>query len=306
MLVIIMIGPSGSGKSTRTEELKKKNKELQIIGRDKIRSLFNRTYTLNGEEFENMVTIIEENMIKTLVQNKISFIIDNTNLKIETIEKYIELIKDINSEYSIFLEIMDVSLKECFDNNHKKSSGKIEEHIIEKQFQLYKNNFNDYWNTLNIVDKLEKEKYVPDILNEKAVIFDMDGTLSFPDERKWFDYSLIPFDKTYDKIIYLISLFKKDNYKIIIVTARENKIVDNKTVKELTVDWLNDNKIYFDEIFIREFEDSRKDAVVKKEIFNKHIRNKYNVQYVLDDRYSVVKMWRKLGLTCLQVKEGDY
>lgn len=30
------------------------------------------------------------------------------------------------------------------------------------------------------------------------------------------------------------------------------------------------------------------------------------VEIVFDDRNSVVKMWRLLGLTCFQVAEGDF
>ena len=32
----------------------------------------------------------------------------------------------------------------------------------------------------------------------------------------------------------------------------------------------------------------------------------YNVKFVLDDRNRVVEMWRSLGLTCLQVADGDF
>ena len=36
------------------------------------------------------------------------------------------------------------------------------------------------------------------------------------------------------------------------------------------------------------------------------IKDKYQVDYVLDDRNQVVEMWRSLGLTCLQVADGDF
>jgi len=42
-------------------------------------------------------------------------------------------------------------------------------------------------------------------------------------------------------------------------------------------------------------------------MFETHIRNKYFVEMVIDDRDQVVAMWRKeLGLTCLQVDYGDF
>jgi hypothetical protein len=52
--------------------------------------------------------------------------------------------------------------------------------------------------------------------------------------------------------------------------------------------------------------DNRKDSVVKEEIFNEHIKPNFIVEFVLDDRNQVVEMWRKLGLTCLQVADGNF
>lgn len=52
--------------------------------------------------------------------------------------------------------------------------------------------------------------------------------------------------------------------------------------------------------------DYRKDTIIKREIYEKEILNKFNVLFVLDDRDCVVEQWRDMGLTCLQVAEGDF
>jgi hypothetical protein len=53
--------------------------------------------------------------------------------------------------------------------------------------------------------------------------------------------------------------------------------------------------------------DNRKDSIVKRELFDTHVRNKFYIDFVLDDRDQVVDMWRNdLGLTCLQVDWGDF
>ena len=51
---------------------------------------------------------------------------------------------------------------------------------------------------------------------------------------------------------------------------------------------------------------NEKDSIIKKRIYEDHIKGKFNVEFVLDDRNQVVEMWRELGLTCLQVAEGDF
>ena len=52
--------------------------------------------------------------------------------------------------------------------------------------------------------------------------------------------------------------------------------------------------------------DQRRDSIVKLEIFDQEIRDRYHVIGVFDDRQQVVRMWRALGLTVFQVAEGDF
>lgn len=51
---------------------------------------------------------------------------------------------------------------------------------------------------------------------------------------------------------------------------------------------------------------NEKDSIIKRRMFDEYIRGKYYVDFVLDDRNQVVEMWRNMGLTCLQVAEGDF
>ena len=60
------------------------------------------------------------------------------------------------------------------------------------------------------------------------------------------------------------------------------------------------------ELHMRKTGDSRKDCIVKKEIFDAEIKDKYYIEFILDDRDQVVKMWRSMGLTCLQVADGNF
>ncbi len=52
--------------------------------------------------------------------------------------------------------------------------------------------------------------------------------------------------------------------------------------------------------------DNRPDSIVKRELFETHIRGSYNVHTVFDDRDSVVRMWRRIGLPAWQVAEGRF
>ena len=73
-----------------------------------------------------------------------------------------------------------------------------------------------------------------------------------------------------------------------------------------TTRWLASHKINYIALFMRADGDMRKDNVVKREFFDGYIRGKYNVAFILDDRNQVVELWRSLGLTCLQVADGNF
>jgi len=53
--------------------------------------------------------------------------------------------------------------------------------------------------------------------------------------------------------------------------------------------------------------DGRKDAIVKKQLFDEAIRDRYYIEFVLDDRNQVVDMWRdELKLPYFQVYYSDF
>ena len=154
----------------------------------------------------------------------------------------------------------------------------------------------------------------------KAVIFDIDGTLANCDHRKhfitgekkdWENFFNVMDKDTLNKgisflfkcaHIYSVTNYVYDNLARFIITGRPVKY------KTLTIKWLEKNGIYveFDKIFFRPENDMRDDDILKKEIYHKEIEPYYDVQFVVEDRDRVVKMWRKLGLTCLQCAEGSF
>ena len=61
----------------------------------------------------------------------------------------------------------------------------------------------------------------------------------------------------------------------------------------------------FEHLFMRKTGDFRQDAVIKKEIYDQFIKDKYYIEFVLDDRLQVCRMWYDLGLTLLTVGDPD-
>ena len=135
----------------------------------------------------------------------------------------------------------------------------------------------------------------------KAIICDIDGTLAHMQDRSPYDWDKVS-DDVVDKTIkeILRTFYSTSEYAIILISGR------NDVCKQITERWLSKNYIFYDALYMRNHNDYRPDEVIKKEIYDKHIKDKYDVEFVLDDRNKVVKMWRGIGLKCLQVAEGDF
>ena len=145
------------------------------------------------------------------------------------------------------------------------------------------------------------------MIGQPAIIVDIDGTIAIRgtgvDARGPFDWDRVGEDTPNQRVINLVNMFRDNDYQVIFVSGRD-AVCDS-----VTLHWLFEYAGFeFDDLlFMREADDNRPDTVVKREIYERDIADQYDVHYVLDDRNSVVKMWREeLGLTVLQVADGDF
>lgn len=140
---------------------------------------------------------------------------------------------------------------------------------------------------------------------KKAIIVDVDGTLATKHEgRGQFDWHLVADDIPNYDIVELVNLYayskEHDPYTILVLSGREDIC---RLDTEL---WLTRYGVEWDDLFMRAAGDNRKDAIVKREIYDAHIEPYYEVRVVIDDRQQVVDMWRSLGLRVLQVAPGNF
>lgn len=138
----------------------------------------------------------------------------------------------------------------------------------------------------------------------KAIICDLDGTLALLGERSPFDTDKAVDDALNTPVANVIEVYAhqtKFPIDLILISGREEKS------RKITEDWLKKHKItHYKALYLRKNDDFRKDYVIKRQIYERHIKDKYDVVFVLEDRDQVVKMWREIGLTCFQVAYGDF
>ncbi len=135
----------------------------------------------------------------------------------------------------------------------------------------------------------------------KAVICDLDGTLALMNGRNPFDASSCENDLLNVPVNRVLENYRKLGYKIILLSGRQDQF------REQTERWLLQHGVGYEVLLMRKFKDNRKDSIIKREIFEEHIRGTYFIELVLDDRNQVVDMWRdELRLPCFQVYYGDF
>lgn len=142
-----------------------------------------------------------------------------------------------------------------------------------------------------------------------AVIFDLDGTLTDPSRRRHLlhgdDRNFAAFeheagnDPVVEPIKRLLLILRETN-AIVLTTGRTERF------RPLTGMWLALQEIPSDVLMMRANRDGRPDHVVKREMLDRIRAEGLDPWLVVDDRNSVVKMWREAGLTCLQCNEGDF
>ena len=167
---------------------------------------------------------------------------------------------------------------------------------------------------------------------KKTVIFDLDGTLANIDARRekatdilgkmdWDEFfdpdNVLNLDEPNDPVIKMAQLFKKDGFKIVIFSGRNDRSFAS------TKQWLNQNDVPFDLLIMRpdKFKENSwpiadgnpatpdmrfmPDEILKKAMLDTFV-DINDVFLVVDDRDKVVKMWRDLGLNTFQVAPGDF
>lgn len=156
-------------------------------------------------------------------------------------------------------------------------------------------------------------------IKKDCYIFDLDGTLADISIRReiainektdnqkkfnwkrFFDPELIINDFPNKNVIDFFKHLVLKDKTIFIVTGR------SENLNLVTCQWFAKYSIHgYEEMFMRKYGDHREDTIVKDEIYREKIQPYYNVVLAVDDRNSIVNLWRSLGIECWQVADGNF
>lgn len=297
----ILSGPPGSGKTTYANYLLSIDSSYVRVNRDDLRKMLKDAYVLD-DKLEIVLNKVQEQTISALLEKGYNIILDNTYCKIRYINQIINSFASIADVELVLIE-PELSLEDLKQRNRSREKV-VPEEVVEsmyKSFQVVKNSYQEIYEYIQMRSNSPKSKIMQrDPSLPKAIIVDIDGTIAHMGDRRPYDWAKVGEDTPDESILNIVKILR-ENYQVIFLSGRDS------VCRPQTEEWLN--KYYGDdyELYMRKEKDSRKDSIIKRELYETHIKPLYNIVCVFDDRNQVVDMWRQeLGLKCLQVEYGNF
>lgn len=281
--LLVLQGCPGSGKSTLAKKLANEDTSFVIVNRDSLRNMRGKYWLPEQEE---LITEWEISCSVSALKKGYNVIIDATNFNNRTIERWKEIAKKYSAD--IEFKLIDTPLDECIRRDNLRTEGKVGEEVIRQMHSKY-------------IAQKSQGVFAPIVQNKDlpcAWIIDLDGSLALHNGRNPYDLDKVGTDILNEPIARIINNLHQNGDTIIFMSGREDKC------KALTLSWLQMNNVNIGSLYMRVTGDTRGDDIVKHELFNLHVKDKFYVAGVIDDRPKVIRMWRNIGLFVFNVGDG--
>lgn len=276
--LIVLRGLPASGKSTLAKNYIDNIDSSARINFDLLREML--YFGVHSNSREKMVKQVARATAKALFDGGYQTVImDNTNLS----KSQSDLCDLIAADNKAEIEIEDftgVDVEICIQRDLKRGDKAVGEKVIRK-----------FWN-----DYLRKPNGHAghDLSLPQCVIVDLDGTVfDHGDERSPYDGDKVYNDEVRNHVATVVRLLAADGYKVVFVSGRE----DIGKCRSETIRCIDDKLVGISdyELYMRNSGDHRKDSIVKAELYNNHVKGRYDVFAVVDDRQQVIEAWDELG-----------
>lgn len=291
-VMLVLVGIPGSGKTTFRNKLVSEHGAV-YTNMDELRTKHASMLKKEGRnKFEKFVAAEEQRELRKLLADGHSMVVvDDTHLTMKGIEHH----ERLGAEFGYKVDVVFMEDSFNFALCHKRNTSRpVEQHVpvyvVEEMAERFLKVHFQY-HTRDVVVKNDREK---------AIVVDMDGTLAHMVSRGPFEWHRVGED-TLDEVVFeLVKFYKSTGHTVLVTSARDGVCL------EQTREWLERHGVPYDKLIMKPENDSRKDVIVKMELYVKYIHQKYDVKVAIDDRSQVCKLWRALGLKCLQVNHGLY
>ncbi|WP_436526823.1 AAA family ATPase [Actinoplanes sp. HUAS TT8] len=295
--LLITRGLPASGKTTFARKLQP---GVVRVNRDDLRRMLHgrRLFT---QAAESQVTHAQRAAVEALLRTRGSVIVDDTNLRSRTVREWAEMAARYNASFEVH-DFTDVPLEECLRRDAgRPEDDRVGEAAIRRMHERFLAGRNLPLPVPFVDPGGPGVIYDPDPGLPPVVLVDIDGTVALMAGRSPYDWHRVGSDEPNPSVIAAVRAMHAAGHAIVFCSGRDEVCrAETQAWLDLFVD------VPYEALFMRPEGDSRKDSVVKREIFDEKIRDRWRVVGVFDDRQQVVRMWRALGLTVFQVAEGDF
>ncbi|MEH1027274.1 AAA family ATPase [Micromonospora profundi] len=290
-------GLPASGKTTFARTLQP---SVLRVNRDDLRRM------LHGERLftqwaEAQVTVVQRAQVEALLQARADVCVDDTNLRARTLRGWADLAARHGADFEVH-DFTDVPLDECLRRDAARPEpDQVGADAIRRLHERYLEG-----RTLPLpVPQARTGRpaavHPPSAEPPEIVLVDIDGTVALAVSRSPYDMTRVGRDQPNPAVIAAVRAMHAAGYGVVFCSGRD------ASARAATEAWLARHvRVPYLGLHLRAVGDSRKDSIVKREIYDREIRDRYRVVGVFDDRVQVVRMWRDLGLTVFQVAEGDF
>jgi predicted kinase len=287
--LLILQGIPACGKTTWAKKFVLENSTYVRVSRDDLRRMRGKYWV---PEQEDLITKWEHECIDIAVCSGYNVILDATNLNSKTLATIKNLVTPwvekgvLEIEYKKF----DITLEEALARDSKRGEEAVGEAVVKDFYYRYCVDTQKVPETTIVIQN-------PDLPH--AILIDLDGTMCIHNGRGPFEYLKCDTDLLNEPVASIVQKFL-GKIQIIYASGRED------LCREKSENWLRVQSLFDGILFMRKTGDHRKDVIIKQEIFDREIRGKYFIEFVIDDRTQVVDFYRGLGLTVFQCAPGDF
>ena len=302
MKLLMLRGIPGSGKTTHALELCASDDTWVRVNKDDLRlQLFDHPKGSKqrlSKEQEDAMLKVHANKIRYALASGKNVVVDDTNFGRNEAR-----LRAIAQEYGAEFVILnfDTPVEECIRRDAERPEGESVGADVIRRFARE--------------NKIEQPAPVaqcaPATYQHEhglpwVVICDLDGTAAHIGDRSPYDASKCDeLDQPNEPVRAVLKALLHPGgpgtvSQVVYMSGREDKD------RQATERFLAKHNFPKGAVHMRATGDRRKDSIVKGELFDAHVRGKYNVLFVLDDRNQVVEFWRSIGLSCFQVAEGNF
>jgi len=308
--LIITRGLPASGKSTwaRTWVADEPLARARVNRDDLRANLYGTARPVHQQE--SAISVAQQAAVRALLTAGRSVVVDDMHLRARYVSAWVELAAAANAGFGV-QDFTDVPVQECIRRDDERAA-RGDRAVGATVIQELHDRFLASGRGLPAAALVPKPTaagvapgaaYRPDPALPGAWLVDVDGTLALmgtaAGARGPFEWHRVGEDAPNPAVVDLVRALAA-TAAIVVMSGRD------ETCRAQTEDWLARHEVPYQALLMRRAGDSRKDSIVKRELFDREVAARWAVRGVIDDRRQVVEMWRAIGLMCAQVAPGDF